>query len=445
MSFVAPLFVAAAGVAALATVLLHLLAVRRPRPLLLPTARFAPDTSVRAASFARRPTNLVLLALRVLALLLVGAAFARPVFVPDRAALRRVILVDRSAAVGSDASIRDSVASIARPGDLVVPFADSVLAWVPVTRPDSLELPPLRPRLGSLTTALVAGRRAATALRDSAEQVELVLVSPLVAEEADAATLAVRAQWAGTLHVVRVPAAQPAAGDAHPVVVESPDEDDPVAAGVALAGAVAPAPVRIVRGETDSGSSTADSSGAVVLWPRSGAPAGWERRPAPDTIGALTADASRAGAGPHGASTLVAPFVRVARPPAPTADVRPIAWWADGEVAAIERRSGAGCVREVGVPLPEGDLTLRPPFARLLTALIAPCGDVPASFTPIPDSALAPVVGAGPAAVPLARAGLAADARSPLVPWLLGGALLLLLLEWLVRRRERGAAEEVDS
>src|SRR5688500_10321948 len=96
MTVLAPIFVAAGAVVAAAIVLLHFLARRRPRPAVLPTARFVPDRPARWPSPAPKPTDWVLLALRLLAVVAVAAAFAGPVREPDRAITSRVILVGRS-------------------------------------------------------------------------------------------------------------------------------------------------------------------------------------------------------------------------------------------------------------------------------------------------------------------------------------------------------------
>src|SRR6185369_17807079 len=96
MSFTAPLFAWVGGGLALGVVALHLLAWQRPPASLLPTARFVPDAPLRAVSPAVRPTDLVLLAVRVLAIILVSAALAGPRFAPRVQGLGRVIVVDRS-------------------------------------------------------------------------------------------------------------------------------------------------------------------------------------------------------------------------------------------------------------------------------------------------------------------------------------------------------------
>ena len=82
MTFLAPVFLAAGAAVAGAIVLLHFLARRRPRPAVLPTARFVPDRPARWPSRAPRPTDLLLLALRVLAIVTIAAAFAGPIRAP---------------------------------------------------------------------------------------------------------------------------------------------------------------------------------------------------------------------------------------------------------------------------------------------------------------------------------------------------------------------------
>ena len=98
MTFLAPGFLYGALAAAIAAIALHLIATREPRAVMLPTARFIPESSARAVVRAARLSDPWLLALRVLLLLLLGTALARPVRVPQRERIARVILADRSAA-----------------------------------------------------------------------------------------------------------------------------------------------------------------------------------------------------------------------------------------------------------------------------------------------------------------------------------------------------------
>ncbi|MGH7654624.1 MAG: hypothetical protein ACREN6_08175, partial [Gemmatimonadaceae bacterium] len=109
-----------------------------------------------------------------------------------------------------------------------------------------------------------------------------------------------------------------------------------------------------------------------------------------------------------------------------------VARWADGSPAAIEQPLGRGCVRTIGVGVPAvGDITLRPAFMAFARALLAPCAGAGVS-APAPDSVARRFARGGPAAV--AASLRPADESSPLAPWLLGVALLLLVGELFVRR-----------
>jgi hypothetical protein len=437
LTFLAPLFLSLAGAAAVATLVLHLLAVRQPPEYELPTARFVPDASVRAASMSRRPTDILLLILRMLALLLAGAAFARPVLLPERSELRRVILVDRSGAVAESAEAVELVRSITAEGDLIVQFADSALPPLSVSEPAEISLAPLSPHVGSLTTAMVAGQRAAAALRDSAEAVEIILLSPVVAGQIDAGTHAARRLWPGAMRVERLRAAAPDSS-LHAIQVSAPDED-PVAAGARLAGKVAVSPTRIDRSE--SGDLTLGQGEVVVNWPVSGIPDGWVELDHRDTVPAVVGLAIGSASTTSGSDMLVAPFERAAVPPEELSGSRAIAWWSDGRVAAVERSVGDGCIRDVGVIVPEGDVVLRPSFARFLSSLSVACGSAPVSLAAVPDSLLHVLRGGGETAVSAARSAPESAQSSPLAPWLLASALALLAAEMFLRGREPEIAE----
>src|SRR5580765_2998389 len=120
MTFLAPGFLfASLGVAA-AIVALHFIVTRQPRAAVLPTARFVPDTRATAIAPARRPSDLLLMFLRVLLVLAAGAGLAKPVLTPSRAAHARVLLVDVSRSARDSLAICDSVRAIYRSGDAVV-------------------------------------------------------------------------------------------------------------------------------------------------------------------------------------------------------------------------------------------------------------------------------------------------------------------------------------
>src|SRR5471032_1624505 len=158
VSFLAPLWFAVAAAAVAGVIALHLITTQRPPPAPLPTARFVPQGDARASSRAARPTDLLLLLLRCVALLLLGTAFAGPVTRSRGASLARVIVVDRSR--GSLRDVRDSAVAIARSGGAIVLF-DSSATIVTRNTHDSLAAFTTTPARGSLSAALVGARRAA--------------------------------------------------------------------------------------------------------------------------------------------------------------------------------------------------------------------------------------------------------------------------------------------
>jgi len=274
---------------------------------------------------------------------------------------------------------------------------------------------------GSLAAGLVAALRTAGELRDSTDSVRIVVASPLAAESVDAASPAVRRLWPGAIGVSRLDGRRDSAAGAAPDVRAPADDALAVAAGF-LGSTPAGQPTRLVRSAPTAADSAwvRDAGGLLLVWPDS-TPAGWQAT-TPDTVGAVVA----------GRATLVAPFVRTAL--APDGAVAR-AWWVDGAPAAVERPLGAGCVRTVGVPLAAaGDLPLRASFHALLRALLAPCGGA-RDLAPLPDSALGWLRGTGAATVAVTRDPAT---RSPFVPWLLGAALLLLVVELVVRRGAAG-------
>jgi len=201
VTFGAPIWLAATGVAAAVAVGLHLLARRPPRSWLLPTARFLPDRPTRATAPTTRPTDLPLLLLRVTVLLLLGAALARPQFAPPHR-VRSIVALDRSR---SAASVLDSAATaVVRRADVVIAF-DSTATTVP----EGGALPPAGDGRGALSTALVAAMRAASTLSSSADSIELVIISPFMAEEWDEATLDIRRSWPGGIRLVPIAATVP--------------------------------------------------------------------------------------------------------------------------------------------------------------------------------------------------------------------------------------------
>lgn len=385
MTLLAPGYLYAAIAAAAAVVALHLIVTRRPRAAILPTARFVPDVPAAARSRVLRPYDLLLLLLRVLLLLAVGTALARPILKPKRERIARVILADVSGSVATRSEVADSVRRLYRTGDVTVAFDSAAHA---IATSDSVPTVGVSAATGSLSAALAGALRAASSVREGADSVELVLVSALLPSESDLATARIRALWPGRTRLVRV------------------------------------------------ASDTALAHGAPhIFWGDVEHPAMTTSMPRPDTSGAVVA----------GNEVVVAPFVR--RWSFPQDSLRGavvIARWVDGAPAAAERVAGNGCDRSIAIPEDSvGDLVLRPEFIRLRKVLSGPCGSrsvVDSVVDSAGVSAIAALAGSGK----LAAAALfpaPTDVQSPLAPWLMGTALALALVELLVRRR-RGAVEQ---
>jgi hypothetical protein len=384
MSFLAPGFLIAAAAAALIVVGLHLLSTRDQRLDVLPTARFLPDLPVPATSRSVRFADLLLFVLRILLLLFVGAALAQPVLRIARQTVARIVVVDVSRAVGSDAELADSVAKYTRTAAIVIAF-DSVPREMSAFGRDSARANASR---GSLSGAFIAALRAAARIRDSADSLELVLISPLVAEESDAATLSIRALWPGRVTTVKI---------GSPKVVAQHDS---------------------IR----------------IEWADSAPGTHWSTRIRIDTVSAIRA----------GDAVLIYPFVRRWQP-TNDGDARVIARWADGEPAALEYRHSGGCTRSYGFALPaEGDAILRPQFQRLVASLHASCGE-PRDFQPLAASVLDSIRSEGPLA-PTALIARDQQRFTPLARWLLLAGLLLAIVEMFARRaRIRTAVTETDA
>lgn len=315
MSFAAPLYLAAAALVAAGVIVLHYIVMRQPPRDIFPTARFLPMRPAVMRTWARRPDNVLLLLLRVLAIAAVGAAFARPIWHPHRTPVARMVIADRSRDV---ADVREVVDSVRRrlvgPRDVLVAF-DSSPSLISAHIADTLAALSRRPLAGNISGALIAALRSATNARAFAESTEVVLISPAAPEELDAATDSIRSLWPGAIQLVRVAARRDTARATSHLVVHWPDTAH-------------------LRRSIDTATAVATGSATVI--------APFERRWVADTDGGVV-----------------------------------VARWIDGEPAAVEHATSDGCVRNVVVPVPvEGDLTLRPEFVRFAEAMHALCGAV---------------------------------------------------------------------
>lgn len=411
MSWLIPTALAVAGVGALATIALHFIARSRPVAEPLPTARFIPDRAIHARTRSVALTDILLMLLRLAAVVLLGLAVAGPLFASG-GKISRIVLADRSRAVANVVAVRDSARAYLRQGDQLIAF-DSIASLARTTTIDSIVATRAR---GSLSAAISSATRGGVRGAPTADSIELVLISPLAEEEADAATVKLRAAWPGRIHLVHVAASETIA---HPARVElRAGQNDAVAAGLSLLPSLS-ASVRVVRGKTTPDDSLWARNGNVLVhWPATDVDADWAHRASIDAIGGVTT--ARA--------TLVGRFPR---PWALTGRV--VARWADGEPAAVESVVGAGCIRDVGILVDESsDLTLRESFRSMAYELLAPC-EGRRAITPLDAASVASLAGTGPLASSTSLRDRGTE-TSRWSPWLLVAAALALIAELSVRR-----------
>src|SRR5688500_6803123 len=387
MTFLAPGFLYAAIAVAAVIVGLHFIVRRQPRAGILPTARFVLDTRATAVAASRRPTDLLLMFIRMLIVLAAGAGMAKPVLTPSRSPEARVILLDVSRPARDPVALRDSVRAYYRDGDAVLEF-DSSTRLLAGNVADSLTRLSPSIKRGNLSAALIAALRAGSSLRDRAESMELVVVSPLAHEEFDAATDTIRTLWRGRARLVRVPlpVADSAAIAGRPGI--STDTSDALNVSVELAGKTTWVGAFVDRGGI-TGPNTASPSRRVhagIHWPASSRPRGAVQRAVMDTIGGVMAFDR----------VVVAAFERRwSYPQDSLGGAEVIARWADGDPAAFERPDGDGCARSVAIPVtPVGDLVIRHEWVRLVAALSRPCASV-TSLTPADPAVIERLVATG--------------------------------------------------
>ena len=423
MTFLAPLWFAVAGAAALGVIALHLVSTSRPPAAPFPTARFVPEGDARAIARTAQPTDLLLLALRIVALLLLGAGAAQPVRKIAGKATGRVLVIDRSRSALSD--VRDSAVALWRPGDALVLF-DSAAHGVVVAESDSLRGLESGGERGALSSAVVAALRARRALESRVDSVEMILISPITSDEIDAATPALVAQWRGRVRIVRTSPPQVM----RPVVsLQSADVTDPLRPtlgalpsprmipGLGTSESAPAGAVAVVRSAPSPADSAAARAGtAIVYWPP-----GENSR-------------ARAAGVSSGNATLVAMLSAADTDAVATGGGHTVARWADGRPAALERVMGKGCIRSVRFGVSSaGDVALQPAFVAVAHRLLGPCAraNTSAAASDSIVSALRWTPLQAPATI-LASERNARNSRA--AAWLVAAALLLLIAELFVRR-----------
>jgi len=464
ITFGAPAYLLAGGIAALVPLALHLIRRRPPSRAPLPTARFLspdPRTSVRVG----RPTDLLLLALRMLLLVLTAAAFSRPVWRPAARGTASVVLLDRGAAVaGGDAWLRAVAAARQR---LLGPRGEALGAMVlfdsaATVVPPSHVTPALfdslkaaRPAAGSSRYA--AGLRAIPAAIGGLREADSVRVALVTRPRWNAWSAGLGplrdAVWPGAVDLVELPDLE--TGDAEivpdnvkakgaiyfadalerlsfvkpgleatrwevllPTGTAEPALDS---ARLIVVGRAVPAGLAAALGR-------AAQAGATVLVT---APVAASLRGLIPWAGAMRVDSVGGGmwlaSGPHvsGAAT------RVSGDAARGASV--IASWDDGRPAAAARRLGRGCVVFAATELERGEMTLDAAYPRLLDGLARGCeaSDAPSSIdrnAALDAGARAVLRGTGPGVV-AARTVPGWGGGVPLGRWVLAAALVVALTE----------------
>jgi len=492
MTFASPFVLGIAAAAALVIAGLHLLSVRRPPELLLPTARFLPATEVRAVSRTRTPSDLLLLLLRVGALLAAGFALAGPRFTTTRA--ERVALVGVEPGVLADtAAVRRLLATDVLTANARVVLVAESLSAPTGTMLASYDAAQLFPRAIQLAARTVRDDLAVDSLA--------LIVLRAHSTGSDSAWSAWRSAWPGSVVTYSPPAdaSQPpprrvarrvvlvpvAAVDGTPTNGSPRDgmpPDDVVEASFRWHAAR-------VNHNDRSASDTAVVVDSIFLsripsrqfaprdgslpgrvsiyWPLDGAPnmgaaingtpangattgqwRGWQAAPAGDTASALVAGGiAMMGGWPVAQFGRWNAFVDVDTSPNTEADTlaprwQPFAWWSDGRVAAIEQYAGKGCERTVAVMVAQGhDILLSPAANGLFDRLLAPCKH-PAS---VAIAALSLRTASGTTLAPASafRGGDPDDIMGGATPnrvvrWipslLLALSLVALVAEWRVRR-----------
>ncbi len=424
-------FAAVAGVVAA-----HLLSVTQPRALQLPTARFVPERAVRAVSRASTPRDVLLLMVRVFALACTGIALAGVSADSSRVPVRTIVAVDGGAlALGDTAALHGALQRAAREfapvgalvlGDTLVNFTDAATSEAVL---DSLLRSSRSPGSATLAATLLRALRAAPSVAVGADSVRLVLVSTDRADVTSDALAPIRATWPGRIERITVPLSSDAA-DSEPdrlsVTVRAAD-DDVVAASFALWSDFGTHRVLVVRDSLQSADSAAALEGAaIVAWTRNSVPPGWNA--IPDSADLPATAVVVAG------QALVAPFRLVARAPD---SANALIWYPDGSVAATEVPLGRGCVRWIGFDAPAGDALLSVTARALLSTLSSACGSArTAASSLVLDSAVQrQLEGRGALASSASLGAARTSAVSPLTRWLLLSALLLLVLETVLRSR----------
>jgi len=462
----APLFLLAGALAALVPLALHLIRRRPPTRSPLPTARFLTEDA-RSSIRVSRPTDRLLMALRMLLLLLAGAALARPSWVSAPRGTREVVLLDRSAAMRESDAWRRAVEQARRTllapdgsarGDLVLFDTSAVhlpqrrLTW---TTFDSLAAAGPSAHSASYAAALRAIDPAARTLR-GADSVRVTMLSALSWGGWRPGMAALReVAWPGAIRIPEV--ASPSPPDP-----AAPTEPEPRRGAMVIASGGAG---RFVVAALEATGWTARAADRLAALPSNARlivairPAG-DLRAMVEAGATVVVDAVGAGSPMPGWLPVQGSATRLRsdagdiwfspdlRLPGATvrADIRPkrgatvLGAWDDGRPAVVAARLGKGCVVFAGTRLEDGALPLSPAFPRALERMARACDRdrTDDAMLPLGAGARAILAGRGAAVVNAAAGGGAGSVA--LGRWLMAAALLVALAETFFAYWRRGTA-----
>ena len=486
IAFASPWFLLAGALAALVPLVLHLIRRRPPSRAPLPTQRFLtedPRTAVRVS----RPTDLLLLALRMLLLVLAGAAFARPTWFPAPEGTSEIVLLDRGAAMQGEAWAR-AVAEARRRlmGPEDVARGELVLFDTAATRIPRRQVTPAlfdslasaRPSSAAISyaAALRAIPPAARELR-GADSVRVTLLSRLRWGGWGEGMAPLReAAWPGA---IETPDLGPAATSADSASSDSASSDSTAANDTTASGDDARRATVIAPGERGvfvraalgaTGWAVRSMAGADAL-PADDARLYVVLAPTSPALAAAIEERARGGAtvviprsGVTDALRDVLPWVDFAPEDRPGGELffspslqvdgasdgssgepKPgaatLAAWEDGRAAASSVRLGEGCVVFLATDLEGGELPFQASYPRLVDRLAHGCDAPNAAVSadqPLDAGARAVLRGDGPAAV-------AASAIAPsgggfaFGRWIMAAALVVALVETFFAYRRRTA------
>lgn len=453
-----PGFLFAGAAAALVPLVLHLIAPRPHQRVPLPTARFLRPEARTSVRIRRWPTDIFLLAVRMLLLILVGAALAGPAWVPRHGGVAEIVLLDRS--TGASAAWGEGIAEARRlliepgggsRGSLVL--FDTAALVVPrervtMTLLDSLAAEGPRSAPIDYTAAL---RVVADAQRrvGRVDSLRVTLISAMRWEGWRPGLERVRdAAWPGAFNIVDLPRDLPGPsadrGESRrrgTVAIFSGDEG-----GWYASEALRAVGWTVARGAADSAPTSA-ADAYVVLAPvapgvgaelvqavREGAtlllsagadqvisaPLPWDRgrqsrsmQPEPIFFaGSSPGEYEQAGAG----------LPRSQEPGV-------IAAWSDGTAAAAARREGAGCVVWFSRALEQESFAFSEQYPLALDRMLQGCSPPSSDLRGLPLDRGAREILAGGNAPGLVMAAASAGDGIPLGRWILAGAFLVALLE----------------